>query len=177
MSGMREAERSRSLTEAEREAWAEAARHVTPLPDRALPSPAPAQESPAEKRPGRPQPPARAAETLPALIVGVAPAGLDSRSWKRLLSGGIAPARVLDLHGRVLSAAFHDFGAFMRRAAADRLRCVEIITGQGAGGRGALRAELPLWLNLAQFRPLVLAAVYPHPANPGAVRLLLRRVR
>ena len=26
-------------------------------------------------------------------------------------------------------------------------------------------------------RPLVLAASHPHPANPGSVRLLLRRTR
>jgi DNA-nicking Smr family endonuclease len=40
-----------------------------------------------------------------------------------------------------------------------------------------IRRELPLWLNLPELRPLVLAAAYPHPANPGAVRLLLRRIR
>jgi hypothetical protein len=40
-----------------------------------------------------------------------------------------------------------------------------------------LRRELPLWLNLPEFRGVVLAAAHPHAANPGAVRLLLRRVR
>jgi DNA-nicking Smr family endonuclease len=38
-----------------------------------------------------------------------------------------------------------------------------------------LRRELPLWLNLPALRPLVLAASHPHPANPGSVKLLLRR--
>jgi DNA-nicking Smr family endonuclease len=40
-----------------------------------------------------------------------------------------------------------------------------------------LRRELPLWLNLPEIRPLVLAASHPHAANPGSVRLLLRRPR
>ena len=38
-----------------------------------------------------------------------------------------------------------------------------------------LRRELPLWLNLPDLRPLVLAASHPHAANNGSVRLLLRR--
>ena len=50
---------------------------------------------------------------------------------------------------------------------------VEVVTGQG----GVLRRELPLWLNLPELRGLVLAAAHPHATNPGAVRLLLRRVR
>jgi len=42
---------------------------------------------------------------------------------------------------------------------------------------GVLRRELPLWLNLPELRPLVLAAAHPHPGNEGAVRVLVRRVR
>jgi DNA-nicking Smr family endonuclease len=40
-----------------------------------------------------------------------------------------------------------------------------------------LKRELPHWLNEPALRPLVLAASHPHPANPGSVRLLLRRIR
>ena len=50
------------------------------------------------------------------------------------------------------------------------------MTGRGSEG-GVLRRELPLWLNLPEIRPLVLAAAHPHAANPGSVRLLLRRAR
>jgi DNA-nicking Smr family endonuclease len=58
------------------------------------------------------------------------------------------------------------------------VRVVEIITGRGAGeGGGVLRRELPMWLNLPDLRPLVLAASHPHQANTGSVRLLLRRPR
>ena len=48
-----------------------------------------------------------------------------------------------------------------------------MVTGQG----GALRREVPLWLNLPELRGVVLAAAHPHAANPGSVRLLLRRAR
>ena len=75
-------------------------------------------------------------------------------------------------------AAYHALGSFLRNAHADRLRCVEVITGKGGGEQGGvLRREFPLWLNLPDIRPMVLAASHPHAANPGSVRLLLRRPR
>ena len=55
---------------------------------------------------------------------------------------------------------------------------VEVITGRGSGEQGGvIRRELPLWLNLPQLRPLVLAVTHPHAANVGSVRLLLRKSR
>jgi len=80
---------------------------------------------------------------------------------------------VLDLHGHTAQRAFHSLAAFLRAASADGARCVEVVTGQG----GVLRREVPLWLNLPELRGLVLAAAHPHAANPGSVRLLLRRAR
>jgi len=106
------------------------------------------------------------------------PGGVDSASWQRFRTGKLPAARVLDLHGQTAQRAFHALVTFLRTAHADRLRCVEIVTGRGsASGVGVLRRELPLWLNLPDIRPLVLAATHPHAANPGSVRLLLRRVR
>ena len=88
-------------------------------------------------------------------------------------TGKLQTARVLDLHGYTAQRAYNALGAFLRAAQAEGVRCVEVITGQG----GVLRRELPLWLNLPEFRSLVLAAAHPHAANPGSVRLLLRRSR
>ena len=86
------------------------------------------------------------------------------------------PGRTLDLHGRTAQHAFHALQAFLHRAHADRVRCVEVITGRGTGeGGGVIRRELPLWLNLPPLRPLVLAVTHPHAANVGSVRLLLRK--
>ena len=74
--------------------------------------------------------------------------------------------------------AFRALRVFLRAAHADGVRCVEIVTGRGSGeAGGVLRRELPHWLNLPELRPMVLAAAYPHAANPGAVRVLLRRLR
>jgi DNA-nicking Smr family endonuclease len=79
-------------------------------------------------------------------------------------------------------AAFHALTTFLHAAHADHVRCVEIVTGRGSGsgkgeGTGVLRREFPHWLNRPDIRPLVLGAAHPHAANPGAVRLLLRRIR
>ena len=108
--------------------------------------------------------------------VGAAPGGLDKASWNKFRTGKIATMRTLDLHGRTAQRAFHALQAFLHAAHADHVRCVEVITGRGAGETGGvLRRELPLWLNLPALRPLVLAATHPHAANPGSVRIMLRR--
>jgi DNA-nicking Smr family endonuclease len=113
-----------------------------------------------------------------ALVTGAHPAGLDKSTWNRFSGGKLTPARTLDLHGKTAQAAYQALGRFLHAAHADHLRCVEIITGRGTGeAGGVIRRELPLWLNLPEIRPLILATAHPHAANPGAVRILLRRPR
>ncbi|MBW4021743.1 MAG: hypothetical protein HIU92_01170 [Proteobacteria bacterium] len=114
---------------------------------------------------------------LAELTVGSLAAGLDQASWEKLRRGRMRPERVLDLHGRTAQAAFWAFERFIGAARADGIRCVEIVTGRGAGEGGVLRRELPLWINLPQMRGAILAATHPHRANVGAVVLLLRRIR
>ncbi len=137
---------------------------------------------PAAVLPPRPPPMPPRSPTLQAahrpLAVGESPGGVDGASWHRLRGGKLVPERRLDLHGFTAQRAYHALVAFLRTAHADRMRCVEVITGRGSGDEtGVLRRELPLWLNRPDIRPLVLAAAHPHAANPGAVRLLLRRMR
>ncbi|OJY65877.1 MAG: hypothetical protein BGP12_18785 [Rhodospirillales bacterium 70-18] len=171
--------RRKGLSEADRATWALFARQVHVLPGRAVP------ELPAELPPPDPAPrpalpaPSRASAAMPAtLAVGNQPGGLDNSTWNRFRAGKLAPSRTLDLHGRTAQRAFHALHHFLHTAHADHVRCVEVITGRGSGeGGGVLRREFPLWLNLPALRPLVLAASHPHAANPGSVRLLLRRVR
>ena len=171
--------RRKSLTDADRAAWASYASRITPLPGRDRPPPT--SPAPPAVLPPRPRPiaPGRTSYGMhPALSVGDHPGGVDSASWQRFRTGKLPAARVLDLHGQTAQRAFHALVAFLRTAHADRLRCVEIVTGRGtASSIGVLRRELPMWLNLPDIRPLVLAATHPHAANPGSVRLLLRRVR
>jgi DNA-nicking Smr family endonuclease len=110
--------------------------------------------------------------------VGTNPGGLDKSSWNRFRSGKLPVMRTIDLHGRTVQRAYDALHAFLITAHADQVRCVEVITGRGSGENGgAIRRELPIWLNQPSLRPFVLAATHPHPANPGSVRLLLRRMK
>jgi DNA-nicking Smr family endonuclease len=172
--------RRRSLTEADRQQWALYAQAIAPLPGRAVPVPAAEAVPPPVEAVPRMAPKGRPATRGQAvtLAVGDNPGGVDRATWQRLRSGRMVAARTLDLHGRTAERAFHALAGFLRTAQADGLRCVEVITGRGTGETGGvIRREFPHWLNRPDLRPLVLAASHPHPANPGSVRLLLRRLR
>ena len=155
------------------------AQKLLPLPNRVMPVPTPAPLPAAlPNSPVEPQVVLSRATPPAPLRVGTNPGGLDKASWNRFRSGKLGTTRTIDLHGRTAQRAYHALHAFLIAAHADQVRCVEVITGRGTGETGGvIRRELPLWLNLPALRPLVLAATHPHPANPGSVRLLLRRVR
>ncbi len=177
---------ARRLGEDEQRLWLGVMHEVRPLKGRS-PGPkaaAAAPDAPAAAPPPGPPPPLpgpappprRAGSIRPPLQVGVRLGGLDDTSWRALSSGSLRPQRRLDLHGQAAQPAFRMLHAFLLRAQAERLRCVEIITGAGSGPEGGiLRRELPHWLDRSDLRPLVLAAVHPHARNVGSVRLLLRR--
>lgn len=174
--------RRAGLSEAERADWASYARFVRPLPGRTVPefSPEPAPETPVRVAPAPLRPAPAPLRTAAHLSVGLAPGGLDRATWERFRSGRMKAERTLDLHGMTADRAHHALHRFMHAAHGDGVRCVEVITGRGGSGpdgQGVIRRELPLWLNLPQLRPLVLAAAHPHAANPGSTRLLLRRAR
>ncbi len=176
--------RRRGLSEADRSAWAAYARMVAPLHGRATEviASAPVPPPPAEcaPRPGMiaaPPPRPHRPQAAP-LEVGDQPGGLDRATWQRLRAGKLATERTLDLHGMTVQSAYQALVSFLRGAHAQRLRCVEVITGRGTGETGgAIRRELPHWLNRPDLRPLVLGAAHPHAQNQGSVRLLLRRAR
>lgn len=178
--------RVRTLSETDRAAWEAFATRIAPLKGLRRPAapmqpaamPPPDAPPPAAVLPPRPRPMVAVREKPRPVAVGDHPGGIDTGTWERFRSGKLASVRKLDLHGRTAQNAFHALVAFLRTAHADRVRCVEIVTGRGSGETGGvIRRELPMWLNLPEIRPLVLAAAHPHAANPGSVRLLLRRVR
>ncbi|MDT7952912.1 MAG: Smr/MutS family protein [Acetobacteraceae bacterium] len=172
--------RRRGLTDHDRRAWADYVQRVAPLSGVSVPDPPPPQDV-ATAQPLKPAaPPAIGAprRSLAPLEIGASPGGVDRNTWMRFRGGKLPPQRTLDLHGRTVQHAHAELHAFLGSAMAERLRCVEIITGRGSGERGGvLRREVPLWLNDAALRPVILAASHPHPANQGAIRILLRRVR
>ena len=166
----------RLLTDQDRAIWAAYVGRVAALPGRAVPEAPPVKLPDILPRAASPPPSLR--PLAAALAVGAHPGGLDNASWNRFRTGRLATARTLDLHGKTAQRAYHALQAFLLAAHADHVRVVEIITGRGAGeAGGVLRRELPMWLNLPDLRPLVLAASHPHQANTGSVRLLLRRPR
>lgn len=180
MSANRTIRSRRALTEADRNAWRSYVQHVARLPGTDAVAP-PTESVSAAPQPAVVAPPAFPArlKAAPAPIeVGTAPGGIDRSTWTRFRAGKLPVARTLDLHGHTLTRAHSALHAFLGQAVAERLRCVEVITGRGSGETGgAIKREFPLWLNSPALRPLVLAASHPHAANQGSVRLLLRRVR
>ncbi len=174
--------RRTALTDADRAAWAAYASQVRPLAGRLRPPDLVSADA-SEPAPGSAvrtaTPPARAVRAaVPGLSLGTHPPGVDSATWQRFRTGRMPALRRLDLHGHTAQRAFQTLSHFLKVAHAEHVRCVEVITGRGTqDGGGVIRRELPLWLNQPDLRPLVLAAAHPHPANQGAVRLLLRRLR
>lgn len=124
---------------------------------------------------------ARSIQRLPkagALKVGVRAPGLDDTSWKRLTRGTLRVEAKLDLHGYIVQDAFERLLDFLQRARTQNLKCIEVVTGLGSGEQsGAIRRELPLWLQRADIRGMILAVVHTHKANQGAVRILLKTRR
>ena len=186
------AARVRALTASDAAAWASFASRIVPLPGRPpVVAPEPSQAEPSPTEPFAPgarnvvfidRTPTRTAP----LGIGGQPPGVDTATWQRFQRGRLGGTRKLDLHGMTAHHAFAALRSFLRAAHADHVRCVEIVAGRGTGeAGGVLRRELPLWLNLPEIRPLVLAAAHPHASNamhthlsnPGSVRLLLRRPR
>ncbi|GAA5266436.1 hypothetical protein ACOSOMT5_P2863 [Acidiphilium sp. MT5] len=151
---------------------------IPPAPPTAPPPPAPAPSAPVLTTPA-PAPKHRA--VLHKINVGAVPAGLDRGSWQRFRTGRIAPTRTLDLHGMTVARAHPAVIALIEGAAARGERCVEIVTGSGPRGaegfQGVLRRDVPRWLNEPGLRERILALSHPHPNNPGAIRVLIRRHR
>jgi DNA-nicking Smr family endonuclease len=136
--------RGNRLTQADREAWAGFARHIAPLPGRTPQSvlarmpgnaeaaaPGPATPPSPRPAPRRAEAPARPGSGASTLLIGGPPAGVDEATWQRFRTGKLAAARKLDLHGMTAQRAFHALSGFLRAAHAERLRCVEIVTGRG----------------------------------------------
>ncbi len=174
--------RVKTLSQPDREAWASYVRQVRALTGRALPEPVAPPSPPAAVPAPAPRKMAAAMLTrpkgapAPAVVTGLQPPGLDNATWGKFRGGKMVPVRTLDLHGKTAQAAFGSLERFLHEAHADQVRCVEVITGRGAGeAGGVIWRELPMWLNLPRLRPLVLATAHPHARNSGSTRVLIRR--
>jgi DNA-nicking Smr family endonuclease len=183
--------RRRALSEEERALWESVAKQTKPLrkkPRAAKARPAaPDSEPPAAAKQVAAAPLAsarmvRAPNPAPPAAPPLAPLGRRERS--QLSRGRKEIEDRLDLHGMTQTRAHRALSGFLQRAHHDGLTFVLIITGKGrtVGGeseRGVLRRQVPLWLNLPEFRTLVVGFEEAHIGHggEGALYVRIRRSR
>ena len=188
--------RGRVLSAEEVSLWEVVARAVKPLPRAkakvaaklkaeaaviAKPVAKPARVKPAPSPPmkilARPQP-APPPQQKPALAL------LDRRTKQKLSRGRETIDARLDLHGMRQDEAHGALSRFLRRAQADGAKFVIVVTGKGLRGgegneRGVLKREVPRWLQMAEFRDVVVGfevAAISH-GGEGALYVRVRRGR
>jgi DNA-nicking Smr family endonuclease len=182
--------RRRSLNDEEHQLWHHVTRSVAPLKRkraksvRTVDAVEPRSETDRHKRPAGTI--VRPVETKPARKSAAVPpqppplALLERRAKRRLARGHEEIAARIDLHGRTQSEAHAALLRFLMRAQHEQARFVLVITGKGGeAGRGVLRRQVPLWLSLPEFRPLVLGFETAHAGHggEGALYIRIRRVR
>jgi DNA-nicking Smr family endonuclease len=155
-----------------------------------------AEGAPVLGRSTRPSPPAGAGGEFrgkPARAVSTKSGGpfadtLDGGWDRKLTTGNIAPEVTIDLHGCTLDRAHDRLDHGLRRAIADSVRIVLLVTGK-APRSGASRIDLPLrgiirasvqdWLQAAPYADRIAAVRPAHPRHggAGALYVILRRIR
>jgi DNA-nicking Smr family endonuclease len=180
--------RRRALSEEEHALWESIAKQTRPLrkkPRAAKPEILPALEAPPAAKPPVSQQP------LPPVKVQKAPkpegppplAPLGRRERSQLSRGRKEIEARLDLHGMTQTRAHHALSSFLQRAHGEGLTFVLVITGKGRIGveseRGVLRRQVPQWLNLPEFRALVVGFEEAHVGHggEGALYVRIRRMR
>lgn len=112
------------------------------------------------------------------------PVRMDHKTHRKLSRGKLAPETRIDLHGMTLAVAKTALTGFILRASASGQRLVLVITGKGKGDHGplptrsgALRHEVPHWLDMPPLAGLVLQVVPAHMRHGGggAYYVYLRR--
>jgi DNA-nicking Smr family endonuclease len=177
----------RRLSNDERLLWKGVTRSIAPLrklspaeiDDDTPPAPPP---PPRPRGKSAPPPAAPAMPRRPAAPPPLAP--LERKAKKRIARGAQAIDGRLDLHGMTEAEAHAALFAFLRARQARGSKLVLVITGKGArggepGGRGVLNRMVPLWLQLPEFRGLILgfdSAAASH-GGAGALYVSLRKPR
>ena len=182
--------RRRSLSDEERALWTGIARSIKPLrpSHRAAEVSEPTQsakvpikvpaKSLAKAETSVPPREARPENVPEKKTPALAPLG---RRLKQRVARGREPIDArLDLHGFTQTQAHAALLRFLRRAQADGVRMVLVVTGKGTskGGetheRGVLKRQVPLWLALPEFRSLVVGFEDAHIGHGGAGALYVR---
>jgi DNA-nicking Smr family endonuclease len=183
--------RKRALSEEERVLWESVAKQTKPLRKRSRAAKphlaAPDLETPvAGKAATAPKlhPPAKRAPRPDVAPAAPPLAPLGRRERSQLSRGRKEIDARLDLHGMTQTRAHRALSGFLQRAHSDGLTFVLIITGKGRtigpeSERGVLRRQVPQWLNLPEFRSLVVGFEEAHIGHggEGALYVRIRRSR
>jgi DNA-nicking Smr family endonuclease len=178
--------RRRGLSDEDRELWRGVTRSVSPLrKTRRKPESEVVEDVPTAK-------PARKTKAAAVIAPVTAPkqksaappplTSLDRRTKQRIARGSHPIDARIDLHGYTLDQAYTALSRFLLRAHADGGKIALVITGKGTfgtGERGALKRQVPMWLNLPEFRAIVVgfeSAAIGH-GGEGALYVRLRRKR
>ncbi len=185
--------RRHGLSDEDEALWTSVTRSIKPLrskPPQSQPSAKPIAKSVAKspRAASKIGPPSHAAavqEKPPAKPAPLAP--FDRRFKQRVARGRAAIDARIDLHGMTQSEAPGALLHFLRRTQAAGGRIVLVVTGKGSprarGGagaeRGVLKRQVPLWLALPEFRPLIVGFDDAHAGHggEGALYVRLRRIR
>ena len=183
--------RRRELSDQEEALWSGVARSVKPLrpiktKTKSIKAKAAVASSLSTEEMKPQRLPAVARSAMPPAKKPPPLASLDRRGIKRVARGRDPIDARIDLHGKTQSEAHDALVRFMRRAQSNGARVVLVVTGKGSAPsrdgereRGVLRRQVPLWLALPEFRPLILGFDEAHVAHggEGALYVRLRRIR
>jgi DNA-nicking Smr family endonuclease len=177
----------RHLSDEDRALWAGIARSIEPLrksKPKAAPAAKPAAVPPAKsvkKSVGAATPVVFGTVAMaPAKPPPLAP--LERKLKKRVARGREPIDARIDLHGMTQNEAHAKLIRFLRRAQADGVRMALVVTGKGSATRtaepgserGVLKRQVPLWLALPEFRPLVVGFEDAHIGHGGSGALYVR---
>jgi DNA-nicking Smr family endonuclease len=181
--------RRRQLSDEEEALWAGLTRSIKPLksakpgaktsPKSSATPPAISTPAPSQTR-SHPVTPRETPRPSPPL----APLG---RRLKQRVARGREPIDArLDLHGMTQRQAHAELLRFLHRAQADGVRTALVVTGKGLrkssnsdgrdaeNGPGVLKRQVPMWLALPEFRPLVVGFDDAHVGHGGEGALYVR---
>ena len=177
--------RRRQLSDEDQALWSGFVRSITPL--RPAKIAAKRTVSAAKAADTTPRPAARQKwqDAPPPAVKSTALAPFDRRLKQRVARGRDAIDARIDLHGMTQNQAHVALLRFLRRAQTEGAKIALVVTGkgtaarQGAGERGVLRRQVPMWLALPEFRPFVVGFEEAHVSHggQGALYLRLRRAR
>lgn len=106
-------------------------------------------------------------------------ADIDHRTHTKIRRGRLEVDAKLDLHGMRQAEAQRALIGFLRRAQSEGARVVIIVTGKGLTREdgGVLRRVVPMWLQAANLRDLVIGfgEAARHHGGEGALYVRIRR--